>query len=408
MYKVVIVLVLSTFSQVIYAQNKVLNSFGKGIVNVVANDSTFSCKLGLRVQSLYTGSWNINDSSGIGNGSSNFMIRRARIKLGGFILIPKLEYKVEIGLSNRDIGKVSSRTNYAPRMILDAILKWNFYQNFTLWAGQTKLPGNRERVVSSANMQLVDRSILNSEFNIDRDMGFQLRHHFTLGKKFLVREIFSFAQGEGRSIVQDNLGGYQYTGRLEFLPFGEFASKGDYIGGDHKREQTPKLSVGVSYDFNNKAVKDRSNQGSYMSYDLDNDDNIDGYFETDISTIFADMMFNYKGFSFMGEYAYRDANKRDFTIMNDDSSFTNLSVRTGSAINLQAGYLFKNNWEIAGRYSQVAPTVNGRAQYEQYTLGLSRYIVNHKLKVQTDVSYLITNGSPDKGLLYRLQFDFHF
>ncbi len=316
MYKVVIVVLLSTISQVIYAQNKVLNSFGKGFVNVISQDSSFSMKLGLRVQTLYTGSWNINDTSGIDNGVSNFSIRRARIKLDGHVFSPKLEYKIEIGLSNRDIGKVDERTGYAPRMMLDAIVKWNFYKNFTLWAGQTKLPGNRERVVSSANMQLVDRSLLNSEFNIDRDIGFQLRHHFTIGKQFLIREIFAFSQGEGRSIVQDNLGGFQYTGRLEFLPFGAFTKGGDYVGSDLVREEKPKLAIGVSYDLNNNAVKDRSNQGSYMTYDLDKDGDIDGYFKTDISTIFADLMFDYKGFSLMSEYAYRDAKQRDFSVMN--------------------------------------------------------------------------------------------
>ena len=58
--------------------------------------------------------------------------------------------------------------------------------------------------------------------------------------------------------------------------------------------------VGVTYDFNQDAVKDRSNQGSYMVTET-------GFYETDISTIFVDAMFKYSGFSFMGEYANRDA-----------------------------------------------------------------------------------------------------
>ena len=37
---------------------------------------------------------------------------------------------------------------------------WNFYENFELWAGQTKLPGNIERVISSGNLQQVDRSLI--------------------------------------------------------------------------------------------------------------------------------------------------------------------------------------------------------------------------------------------------------
>ena len=43
----------------------------------------------------------------------------------------------------------------------------------------------------------------------------------------------------------------------------------------------------------------------------------------------------------------------------------------------------------------------------QYTLGLSKYIVGHKLKVQTDISHLKIAGSNNK-LMYRLQVDFHF
>ena len=94
------------------------------------------------------------------------------------LFLTKLKYKLELGLSNKDIGGISEFTNNAPRYILDAVIKWNFHENLVLWIGQTKLPGNRGRVISSANLQLVDRSLLNKRFNIDRDMGVQLRHHF--------------------------------------------------------------------------------------------------------------------------------------------------------------------------------------------------------------------------------------
>src|SRR5690606_20106056 len=107
----------------------------------------------------------------------SFLIRRARLKFDGFAYSPKLRYKIELGLSNQDIAGASEFTGDAPRIIYDAVIMWRFYQNFELWAGQTKLPGNRERVISSANLQLIDRSLLNSTFNIDRDIGFQLRHN---------------------------------------------------------------------------------------------------------------------------------------------------------------------------------------------------------------------------------------
>ena len=123
--------------------------------------------------------------------------------------------------------------------------------------GQVKqnLPGNIERVVSSANLQLIDRSLLNSKFNIDRDMGVQLRHKIKLGGNWITREKFSISQGEGRNITEGNIGGLQYTSRLELLPFGEFSSKGDYSQGDLKREKSIKAMFGFTYDINKNAVK---------------------------------------------------------------------------------------------------------------------------------------------------------
>lgn len=373
--------------------------FGKGLFNLIGKDSTWSMNISARMQFLGTSQWDSN-SDGLKNQASSLLVRRARLKFNGFAYSPKLTYKLELGLSNKDIGGASEFTNNAPRYILDALIKWNFHENFELWVGQTKLPGNRERVVSSGNLQLVDRSLLNKRFNIDRDMGVQLRHHSKLSDNFIIREIVSVAQGEGRNVTSGNLGGYEYTGRLEFLPFGKFASKGDYKGGDLKRESTPKLAIGTSYDFNNNAVKNRSNQGSYMINDV-------GFYETNISTVFVDAMFKYKGFSFMGEYAYRDA--EDPIAKNSDGTVTGDLVQVGSGLNLQSGYLFANNWELSGRYTNIAldEDIIGDAPENQYTLGISRYIVGHKLKVQTDVSYLDVADATNK-LMFRLQVDIHF
>lgn len=377
------------------AQEVKTPKFGKGLFNLVGQDSTWSMRIGTRMQFLGSSIWQEGKAN-----ATNFLVRRARLKFDGFAVTPRLKYKIELGLSNRDISGASEFTNNAPRYILDAVIKWNFYKNFELWFGQTKLPGNRERVVSSANMQQVDRSLLNSRFNIDRDFGIQVRHHHKLGRNFVVREILSIAQGEGRNITTGNLGGYQYTGRIEVLPFGKFASKGDYKGSDLSREEKPKFALGVSYDFNNNAVKNRSNQGSYMETD-------NGFYETNINTLFIDALFKYQGFSLMAEYADRDA--KDPFAKNSDGTLTGDVVQTGRGLNLQGGYLFKNNWEVSGRYTNIEldKNITGRNPENQYTLGVSKYIVGHALKVQTDISYLDVTSSNEQ-IMYRLQFDIHF
>jgi hypothetical protein len=381
------------------AQETNAPKFGKGLFNLVGKDSTFTMKIGARMQFLSTNNWTIEDGS-LNNPETNFSVRRARLKFNGFAFSPKLKYKIEIGLSNRDLSGASEFTSNAPRYILDAVVKWNFHENFELWFGQTKLPGNRERVISSGNLQQVDRSLLNSRFNIDRDLGIQLRHHFNLSEKFVVKEAFSIAQGEGRNITTGNIGGHQFTGRVEFLPFGNFTSKGDYSGSDLKREKNAKLAIGVTYDHNNNAVKNRSNQGSYMVTNT-------GFYETNINTVFIDAMFKYQGFSLMAEYADRDAG--DPFAKNLDGTLTGDEVQVGNGLNLQAGYLLTNDWEVSGRYTNIELDTNitGNKLENQYTLGVSKYIVGHKLKIQSDVSYL-SKGESNNGLMYRLQFDIHF
>ncbi|APG65537.1 porin [Tenacibaculum todarodis] len=395
--------ILITISMIAFlsanAQETNAPKFGKGLFNLVGKDSTWSMNVGARMQFLATTQWDSN-SDGLTNPETSFLVRRARLKFGGFAFSPKLKYKLELGLSNRDISGASEFTSNAPRYILDAVVKWNFYQNFELWFGQTKLPGNRERVISSANLQQVDRSLLNSRFNIDRDMGFQLRHHFNLTDTFIVKEAFSIAQGEGRNITSGNLGGHQYTTRLEFYPFGNFTSKGDYKGSDLKFEKKPKLAVGVSYDFNNDAVKNRSNQGSYMTNDV-------GFYSTNISTVFVDAMFKYKGFSFMGEFANRDA--ADPLAKNSDGTLTGAEVQVGNGLNLQSGYMLSKTLELSGRYTNIDwdRNITGKGAENQYTLGVSKYIAGHKLKVQTDVSYLDLSDKTNE-LMFRLQVDVHF
>ena len=380
------------------AQETNAPKFGKGLFNLIGQDSTWTMKVGLRFQTLATSKWDVNN--GLSNPESSMLIRRSRLKFDGFAFSPKLKYKVELGLSNRDQSGASKYTSNAPRYILDAVLKWNFSGNFVLWFGQTKLPGNRERVISSANLQQVDRSLLNSRFTIDRDMGVQLRHHFNLTDTFLVKEIFSIAQGEGRNITTGNLGGHQYTTRVELFPFGDFKSKGDYKGSDLKFEPSPKLSLGVAYDFNNNASKTRSNQGSYMTNDT-------GFYSTNISTLFVDAMYKHQGFSLMAEYANRTAD--DAFAKNSDGSLTGDEVQVGNGLNIQTGYLVSKTVELSGRYTNISldKEITGKGSENQYTLGLSKYIAGHSLKVQTDLSYTDI-GFKTNQLLYRVQIDIHF
>lgn len=357
-----------------YSQQVVNSSFGKG-VNIIAADSSFSLKFNCRVQSLLITEMPA-DFEGIQDVSSNWLIRRSRLKFSGFAYSPKLKYKIELGLSNRDHGGEVPQTGNTSNLILDAFVRWNAFKNFEVWIGQTKLPGNRERVISSQKLQFVDRSLVNSRFNIDRDMGIQFRNKWTVGN-VVTRQAFAISQGEGRNRTTGNDGGLEYTGRLEVLPMGNFSKKGDYFGSDLAREEKPKLSIGLTYDYNDRAARERGNLGSYVADTAYNS----------LSTVMADLMFKYNGWSVAAEYADKQA--LGDRLLNEDGSFVS-NYYTGSGIVIQAGYLLPSNLEWSARYTNIQPEMaSGRDIQDMYTLGLSKYIVGHSLKIQSDVSYLV-------------------
>jgi len=387
-----------------FSQSRVVNFYKKGIVLTAYKDTThkepiFQLKPGFRFQTRFETS---GDLSGTEDWESNFLIRRARLKFDGFILNPDFVYKVELGLSPKDLSssKDFKEAGGAAKIILDAAMKWKFYKSrnkdhsLTLWVGQTKLPGNNQRLVSSSKLQLVDRSELNSVFNLDRDIGLQLHGKFKAGQ-VIIKPIFAFSKGEGRNIISNNIGGFNYTGKVEILPMGNFTS---YSEGDLKKEIKPKLSFTTSINYNQGSSRQKSTGIFLMNSDGE-------YLTNDLLTVFADVVFKYRGFSFLGEYGLKKILNTNLSV-NDSSliSETGQSYYTGYGISTQAGYLFKHNIELAARYTMLVPDWDKSfVATNEYTLGISKYIVGHKLKVQTDITLIDSSD-----MRYRLQLEFSF
>ncbi len=368
----------------------VFAKFGKG-VNFIAEDSSMSLKLGARFQTLFVAEKSLVDGAPV---EKELMVRRFRLKMDGFAFTPRLEYKIELALSNRDDGPIMAQAANAPSIVLDAVLKYALSKNTDVWFGQTKLPGNRERVISSQALQFVDRSLVNGLYTLDRDIGLQLHHKFNIGA-VVIKDKYALSLGQGRNITISDTGGFSYTGRLEILPFGEFTDKGDYFDADLAREKTPKLSLAAGYSYNDDAERKGGELGSFLK-------------ETrDLKTFFADAMLKYNGWSVTSEYMNKKSSGTP--LLKDSSNF----FQTGSGFNIQSGYLFKNNFEVAGRYSVADPTsvlkMLGKSdKIKEYTLGVSKYFVGHSLKIQSDISRTRNFLDTDPSLRYRLQVEFAF
>lgn len=199
-------------------QTAKVNTFGKGIT-FSPEDESYEVKIGARFQTLYAGTLNLQTN----DYSDQTLIRRSRLKFDGFVYSPKVKFKLELGLSNRDTRNSSSsgieQNSGTANIILDAVVKYEFADDWEVWFGQAKVPGNRERQISSQKLQFVDRSFVNSRFTLDRDIGIHLVNKTRLGD-MVIKEHVSVVMGEGKDITTSFSSGYGYTGRVEFLPFG--------------------------------------------------------------------------------------------------------------------------------------------------------------------------------------------
>ena len=85
------VILFSCFSIMLPAQINT-KKFGKG-VQLLGEDSTFYVKMNVRFQNLMQHNWSLdNDDLGsLQDHSSNFLVRRSRLKFGGWALNPKLK-----------------------------------------------------------------------------------------------------------------------------------------------------------------------------------------------------------------------------------------------------------------------------------------------------------------------------
>jgi len=122
-----------------------------------------------------------------------------------------------------------------------------------------------------------------------------------------------------------------------------------------------------------------------------------------LNTVFADLMFKYEGLSVMAEYAIKGADGGPLVLNDADQVIA--EYYTGNSYNVQAGYMLPSNIEFAVRYTDV--NAETATDEKHYTFGLNKFFVGHKLKIQTDFSF-IDRVDRQNTALWRTQLDIHF
>ena len=321
---------------------------------------------------------------------ADFYVRRCRLNIQGKAFHPSFTYRIQLGFAQGDIksDNASAQNNLILR---DAMMYYSPNKWLRIGMGQTKLPGNRQRQVSSANLQLVERSIANNNFTLDRDKGIWVFTNFNFGKA-LLKTTVAVSSGDGR-INSDKNGEICLSGRTELLPFGEFLGAGDYIEASQEREKTPKLSLAAAYSYNSAASRTMGQLGEYLYNSM----------HANIKYYGADMMFKYKGFSLESEFYHRESNTSVIISKTDTTGKTKNYVIMGNTLMIQTGIFISKRNEIAMRYAEINPSQKIIAYFpaqKEYVLGFSRYFLKHNLKIQTDCSYFKVGTK--ESLVYRL------
>lgn len=357
-----------------FAQNGPQNGgsvdFGpKGIIFQSA-DSLNKVVLRFRMQNWVT--YVSKSESDLSAQSIDFVVRRLRLNITGQLIDPRLAFKIQLSFARAD---QNYSTTQGPNIVRDAVVYWNFSRNLQIGFGQTKLPGNRQRVISSADLEFPDRSIVNGAFNLDRDFGIQ-GFWRPIDNDIVVNLKAAVSQGRGRNQQPSVGGGLAYTGRIEVLPLGAFKNGGDYIEGDLEHEQHPKLSFGLSGQLNKNMGRTHGELGT------------DLYSVTEATTVYADALMKWSGLAVYGEFAARTS-AAPLTYLPSDSSKI-IPVFVGMGYMGQATYTFRSGIAIGGRFATVKASddLTGLAEYgkDQSVSGVvAYYIKNHRIKTQLEM-----------------------
>ena len=345
-------------------------SYGNGL-GITSPDSLYQVNIRFRMQNRI--SYNHNDGE---EDNIDGQIRRLRLRFDGYIGDPKFGYSMQLSFAAGDVGKAEEGKN--TNIIRDAMIFYYPNKHWSLGFGQTKLPGNRQRVNSSGALQLTDRSINNADFNIDRDFGFQVLYNKRNQEKFSYILRGAISTGEARNWTNFKDTGLAYTGKVELFPLGEFTKGGSNYEGDLVHEQTPKLMLSGAYSYNDRAHRTAGMLG----------DDIIGGKTANIKSLFLDAMLKYRGWNVMYSYMNRNSDNVLFYNPADISDFN--YIYNGEGMDFQGSYTFPKHWEVIGRYStqkvdkdifEFTPNTN------QYTLGLTKYIWEHAFKLQAEFTY---------------------
>jgi hypothetical protein len=279
--------------------------------------------------------------------------------------------RVQLAFATSDLDPV------APTPLRDAFVTLSPTRDFRFRAGQMKVPYGRQRVVSSGNLQMVDRSLVTAELNLDRDVGAVMFSEDAGGLGGLFGYSVGVFGGDGRNRTS---GGYGllYAARVALRPVG--GELGDDLDEPDFLRSKPRLQLGLSGAFNHRTDRVRSTIGERFAT---------GPWANYVHAG-ADTSFKYRGLSITGEAFLRRAVEDRHSVTEDGETITDVA-RSGYGGFVQAGKFIGDHLELSTRVGvlrRLGDPESGFHSEQELGGGVSYYVKKHALKVQADTFYI--------------------
>lgn len=341
------------------------------------HDGKFSMKTNGRIQFRY--SFEDFDRK---DDDSSFRLRRARIKWTGHAY-KDFKYKIELALRSSGTKDGSKGVE-----LIDWWADYTRYPFANIRFGQWKVPFNRQRVVSSENLQLIDRSVANFEFALNRQIGVQ-----GFGKLFNKRleYYFGFFNGNNRNESRNDNNEHMFLFRTSYNLLGGYGKGISEVESDIAYSEKPLAHISGAIAFDSTEDVTLDVEGLVVAVPPS---------EADRTSIVVEYGFKYKGFSAIGEYYWRKTHGIADTNIIDQGFFA------------QAGYfLIPKKFEVTGRYSLVDFDDELKADAtRETTFGLNWFFAEHKSKLQFNATRIDNEkpGPDDIDYKYRFQYQLSF
>ena len=327
---------------------------------------------------------------------------RSRVKAVGNILVPWVYLRLQYALESSRLMDININLEYSKA------IQFRF--------GRMVAHYNNERIASSKDQLMIDRSILNDYFILDRQQGITMLGQVDKDGLYSFDYALNVFKGTGRDGHSEN-NDYMVGGRFQWNVMG---GRMKYASSDIELRDKPTVRLAFATSTNKSRYTKFSAAGGGQLSNFSEHAEDDGF---KLDQWMLEARYKYNGLAIDAEYHQKKITDEFNTLSSYYSKYTSGDSVRMTGFYAQSGYhphailpSFPKNIELTARYAQVKPDSKlNDSKINEFALGSNWYIKGRRNKLTFDVTLYeveedstVNEGLKDDKLRFRLQHDISF